>query len=198
MSLTTTEKIQRKRTAAETVKSMEDVLASNKLPKIAEFLEAVSAKVSLETLATIYATAIKDNSKPGIQRQYATMYTNLLQAYQKVTGDLTADELMKMADEQLEAILRDNYDYAPKSKRPKRRDGIAAALQSSEKSEADSEGTVTPPDVGTEPVRTDSESAGISPDGCTGEAGTGGEPILEDDDGGGGSGVGGDGDTPVY
>lgn len=101
-------KVQKARSAGELFNNIQQAVDANRVPQLAEFLQQVSDRIGVEEIADVMATTIRDGSD-AVKRKFALEYANLLRQFQQMTGEMTKDEISKMSDMQIDAILRDEY-----------------------------------------------------------------------------------------
>lgn len=90
--------------------SITDAVEAQKVPQLAELLTGVAEKVTVDEIANVIAESITKGNDAN-RRKFALEYAGLLKQYQMMTGEITRDEVTRMSDEQIEAILRDEYGF---------------------------------------------------------------------------------------
>lgn len=90
--------------------SITDAVEAQKVPQLAELLTGVAEKVTVDKIAEVIAESITSGNDAS-RRKFALEYAGLLKQYQQMTGEITRDEVSRMADDQIEAILRDEYGF---------------------------------------------------------------------------------------
>ncbi len=109
------------RTAEEALKIMRECEAT---PRLAELAQHIQQLVSLKQIAEIIAERIHNGSARE-KREYATAYIDMLIRLEKLQGEVTADDVSKLADEEIDAILKLDYRIA-KVRKNKPRIGAAS------------------------------------------------------------------------
>lgn len=109
---TTREKVQAARSARAILTSIDALVDEQKVPTLSEVMAEIGKTISVKDVAEIFADRIKAGLKPdaiiparAAAFKVAVEYVDLLQDYQQLTGEFTGEELTRMSDQQLEALL---------------------------------------------------------------------------------------------
>lgn len=113
---TNRQKVQDARAVADVCNIVQQSVEEQKVPQLRELLMEIGKKVTPQQIATLFKERIEkglaDGATPGERnaaQKIIVEYASLLKSYQQMTGELTTDEIGRMADWQLDAILRDQY-----------------------------------------------------------------------------------------
>ena len=110
------EKVQNARSVKTVVDAVNQIADEQKVPQLRDLLLEMDKAVSKEKIAEIFKMTIdaarrRDANVPqkAAARNMVVEYMTMLKQYQQMTGEITQDEISKMADMEIDALLRDEY-----------------------------------------------------------------------------------------
>ena len=102
----------RDRTAEDALKIMRECEST---PRLAELAKHIGDLITLKEVAEIITESIRNGSTKD-KREFASAYIDMLVRLEKLQGEVTADDVAKLADEEIEAILKLDYRIAKRHK----------------------------------------------------------------------------------
>jgi hypothetical protein len=98
--------------------AIDGIVAEQKVPKLEELILEIQKSVPISDMAKVFKIRIaaglkSDATVPDKSAAFkmAVSFANMLKQYQQLSGEITTDEIGKMADKQIDALLRDRYGY---------------------------------------------------------------------------------------
>lgn len=87
-----------------TIEALKNLSESTDIPQLKELVFLIGQQISLKEIARVVADRIR-NGTPKEKRDFAATYIDMLTRLAKLQGEMTEDDVSKLADEQIDAMI---------------------------------------------------------------------------------------------
>lgn len=87
-----------------TLQALKSMSESTDVPQLKELVFLIGQEISLKEIARVVADRIK-NGTPKEKRDFAATYIDMLTRLAKLQGEITEDDVSKLADDQIDAMI---------------------------------------------------------------------------------------------
>lgn len=108
MSLKLSEKLKGEAAERNAAQALEAMQQSTDVHSLKELAYEIGQQITLREIASIVAHNIRSGSDRA-KRDFATAYIDMLARIQRLEGEITEDDAMKLATEEIEQILENQY-----------------------------------------------------------------------------------------